>query len=47
MEFYVCGQYLAGEKIDPKSLTPDVTVAADALLVLIRYQNNGYSLLSF
>lgn len=46
-EFYVCGQYLAGEKIDLKTLTPDVTVAADALLVLIRYQNNGYSLLSF
>jgi intracellular sulfur oxidation DsrE/DsrF family protein len=47
VEFYVCGQYLAGEKIDPKTLVPDVTVAADALLVLMQYQNKGYALLSF
>jgi intracellular sulfur oxidation DsrE/DsrF family protein len=47
VEFYVCGQYLAGEKIDPKILTPDVTLAADALLVLMQYQNRGYALLSF
>ena len=47
VEFFVCGQYLAGEKIDPKTLTPDVTVAADALLVLMRYQNKGYALMSF
>ena len=47
VEFFVCGQYLAAEKIDPKSLVPEVTVAADALLVLIHYQNNGYALLSF
>ena len=47
VEFFVCGQYLAGEKIDPKSLTGDVTVAADALLVLMQYQNKGYALMSF
>jgi intracellular sulfur oxidation DsrE/DsrF family protein len=47
VEFFVCGQYLAGEKIDPKSLTRDVTVAADALLVLMQYQNKGYALMSF
>jgi intracellular sulfur oxidation DsrE/DsrF family protein len=47
VKFFVCGQYLAGEKIDPKSLTPDVTLAADALLVLMRYQNKGYALMSF
>ena len=47
VEFFVCGQYLAGEKIDPKSLTSDVTVAADALLVLMQYQNKGYALMSF
>jgi intracellular sulfur oxidation DsrE/DsrF family protein len=47
VEFYVCGQYLAGERIDPKILTPDVTLAADALLVLMQYQNKGYALLSF
>jgi intracellular sulfur oxidation DsrE/DsrF family protein len=47
VEFFVCGQYLAGEKIDPKTLTRDVTIAADALLVLMEYQNKGYALLSF
>jgi intracellular sulfur oxidation DsrE/DsrF family protein len=47
VEFFVCGQYLAAEKIEPKSLTPDVTLAADALLVLIHYQNKGYAVLSF
>jgi intracellular sulfur oxidation DsrE/DsrF family protein len=47
VEFFVCGQYLAGEKIDPKTLAPEVTVAADALLVLIQYQNKGYALMSF
>jgi intracellular sulfur oxidation DsrE/DsrF family protein len=46
-EFFVCGQYLAAEKIAPPSLTPDVTLAADALLVLIHYQNQGYAALSF
>jgi intracellular sulfur oxidation DsrE/DsrF family protein len=47
VEFFVCGQYLAGEKLDPKTLTPEVTVAADALLVLMQYQNKGYALMSF
>lgn len=47
VEFFVCAQYLAGEKLDPKSLTPEVTVAADALLVLMQYQNKGYALMSF
>jgi hypothetical protein len=28
-------------------LTPDVTLAADALLVLMQYQNKGYALMSF
>jgi intracellular sulfur oxidation DsrE/DsrF family protein len=47
VEFFVCGQYLAAQKIDPKTLTADVTVAADALLVLIQYQNKGYALMTF
>jgi intracellular sulfur oxidation DsrE/DsrF family protein len=47
VEFFVCGQYLAGEKIDPKTLMRDITVAADALLVLMQYQNKGYALMSF
>jgi intracellular sulfur oxidation DsrE/DsrF family protein len=47
VEFFVCGQYLAGEKIDPTTLTPDVRLASDALLVLMQYQNKGYALMSF
>lgn len=47
VELFVCGQNLAFAKIDPKSLTPDVTIASDALLVLMKYQNDGYALMSF
>jgi intracellular sulfur oxidation DsrE/DsrF family protein len=46
VEFLVRRQYLAAEKIAPQSLTPDVALAADALLVLIHYQNQGYAMLS-
>jgi intracellular sulfur oxidation DsrE/DsrF family protein len=44
---FVCRQYLATEKIAPQSLRPGVILAADALLVLIRCQNQGYAALSF
>jgi intracellular sulfur oxidation DsrE/DsrF family protein len=44
---YVCGQQLAFDGTDPKTLTPDVTVASDALIVLMTYENQGYALLSF
>ena len=44
---YVCGQHLAAENIDPKTISPDVTVASDALIVLMEYENNGYALMSF
>jgi len=47
VELFVCGQNLAFEKIDPKTLSPDVQVASDALLVLMAYQNDGYALLTF
>ena len=47
VELYVCGQNLAAENIDPKTISPDVTVASDALIVLMEYQNKGYALLSF
>ncbi len=47
VEFFVCGQYLAAEKVAPQRLAPDVTLAADALLLLIHYQNQGYAVLSF
>jgi intracellular sulfur oxidation DsrE/DsrF family protein len=47
VEIFVCGQNLAADKIDPKTLSSDVEIASDALIVLMTYQNNGYSLLSF
>jgi len=34
-------------RVDPKTLSPDVAVASDALIVPMRYQNAGYALLSF
>jgi intracellular sulfur oxidation DsrE/DsrF family protein len=43
----VCGQHLATEHIDPKILSPDITVASDAYLVLIELQNRGYALMLF
>jgi hypothetical protein len=42
-EFFVRGQNLAAERIVPKSLNPDAPLPADALLVLIHYQNQGYT----
>jgi intracellular sulfur oxidation DsrE/DsrF family protein len=47
VEFYVCGQHLAGSNIDPATLSKDVTVAADAYLVLISFQNKGYGVMFF
>jgi intracellular sulfur oxidation DsrE/DsrF family protein len=47
VELYVCGQNLAAEKIDPKTISPAVKVASDALIVLMKYQNRGYALLEF
>ena len=47
VKLYVCGQNLALAKIDPTTLTSDVTVASDALIVLMKYQNAGYALLSY
>jgi intracellular sulfur oxidation DsrE/DsrF family protein len=47
VELFVCGQNLAFSKIDPATLTPDVKVASDALIVLMTYQNAGYALLSY
>jgi intracellular sulfur oxidation DsrE/DsrF family protein len=47
VKIYVCGQNLLGENIDPKTISKDVTVASDALIVLMSYQNDGYALMSF
>jgi intracellular sulfur oxidation DsrE/DsrF family protein len=47
VQMFVCGQNLAADGVDPRSLTPDVRIASDALIVLMRYQNDGYAMLSF
>jgi intracellular sulfur oxidation DsrE/DsrF family protein len=47
VRLYVCGQNLVFAKIDPATISPDVVLASDALIVLMRYQNDGYALLSF
>jgi intracellular sulfur oxidation DsrE/DsrF family protein len=46
MELFVCGQNLAFARVDPNTLTPTVTVASDASIVLMTYQGRGYALLS-
>ena len=47
VELYVCGQFLAMTGQDPNTLSPAVSVASDALIVLMTYQNRGYALLTF
>jgi intracellular sulfur oxidation DsrE/DsrF family protein len=47
VKIFVCGQNLLGENIDFKRISKDVTVASDALIVLMTYQNEGYALMSF
>lgn len=47
VEMFVCGQQLLFDNIDPKTLSKDVSIASDALIVLLTYQNDGYALLSF
>jgi len=47
VKLFVCGPNLAFAGIDPSTLSPAVTVASDALIVLMTYQNDGYAVLSF
>lgn len=47
VKLFVCGQNLLAENIDSKIISPDVSVASDALIVLMSYQNDGYALMSF
>jgi intracellular sulfur oxidation DsrE/DsrF family protein len=47
VEIMVCGQFLGAMRIDPGTLSPDVAIAAEAYLTLIRYQNDGYAVLQF
>jgi len=43
----LCVGDLGGRRrVDPKTLSPDVAVASDALIVLMRYQNAGSRLSS-
>ena len=47
VKLFVCGQNLLADNIDFKTLSPDVTIASDALIVLMTFQNEGYALMSF
>jgi len=47
VELFVCGQQLAADDVDPGTLTPDVVVASDALIVLMTYHDKGYAILGF
>ena len=47
VEIFVCGQSLFATQTDPASLSPDVTVASEAYIVLISYQNDGYAVIQF
>jgi intracellular sulfur oxidation DsrE/DsrF family protein len=46
-QLFVCGQNLLSENIDLKTVSPDVTIASDALIVSMTFQNAGYALMSF
>lgn len=46
-ELFVCGQNLVADDVDPATLTPEVRIASDALIVLMTYQNDGYALIPF
>jgi len=43
----VCSQFIGAMKIDPAKLTADVSLASEAFITLITYQNNGYAVLEF
>ena len=47
VKLFVCGQNLAFANIDPTTLSRDVQIASDALIVEMTYQAMGYGLLSF
>jgi intracellular sulfur oxidation DsrE/DsrF family protein len=46
VELFVCGQLLQVRKIDVGKVVPEVTIATDAFIVLVTYQNNGYARLA-
>jgi len=44
---YVCAQQLVADNVPFDSLSPDVTLATDGLVVLMTFENAGYALLSY
>ncbi len=47
VEAYVCGQWLHGANYTEKDLLPEVKEATSAMVVLVKYQNDGYALMPF
>ena len=47
VQLFVCGQNLLAENIDYKTVASDVTLASDALIVLMTFQNDGYALMDY
>jgi intracellular sulfur oxidation DsrE/DsrF family protein len=47
VELLACGQQMVSDGLTPAMISSDVTIASDALLVLMSYQNRGYALMSF
>jgi intracellular sulfur oxidation DsrE/DsrF family protein len=47
VKLYVCAQQMMAQGVAFDSITQDVTVASDGLVVLMTFQNKGYALLPF
>jgi intracellular sulfur oxidation DsrE/DsrF family protein len=47
VELLVCGQMLVITGTDPATLSADITLGSDALLMLATFQSKGYALWSF
>jgi intracellular sulfur oxidation DsrE/DsrF family protein len=47
VKLFVCGQNLLAENIDLKTISYDITLASDALIVLMTFQNDGYALMDY
>jgi intracellular sulfur oxidation DsrE/DsrF family protein len=43
VELFVCGQWLRYKNIEESKVVSDVQIAADALIVVVAYQNRGYA----
>lgn len=45
VEMFICGQWLRDKQIEDSQVLPTVSVAADAFIALVSYQNQGYALM--